>query len=147
MALDAVSPFGWGLFVVLLLLGAWSFAGWLVGLFQSACQLILFRSALADRESSRHSSLPGEGGHDRPLTMSRTALPSSVCTSLSSSARAVVRRFDPPLLALPVAAIDPAPAFDAFGAGVELMVFTALFTIGALLVVNWIIRAMRSSNN
>lgn len=44
------------------------------------------------------------------------------------------------------AAIDPAPNFSAFSAGVELAIFTALFTIGSLLVLNWIIKTMRSSN-
>ena len=45
-----------------------------------------------------------------------------------------------------VAAINPAPDFDSFTAGLELMVFTALFTIGALLVLNWIVKMMRGSD-
>lgn len=45
-----------------------------------------------------------------------------------------------------LAAIDPSPNFSAFGAGVELGIFTALFTIASLLVVNWIVKTMRSSN-
>lgn len=52
--------------------------------------------------------------------------------------------FAVPLLA---AAIDPAPNFSAFGAGVELMVFVALFTVGALLTLNWIIKTIRGSSN
>jgi hypothetical protein len=39
--------------------------------------------------------------------------------------------------------IDPAPNLSAFTAGVELMFFVALFTIGALLVLNWIVKTMR----
>lgn len=50
------------------------------------------------------------------------------------------------VVALPLlAAIDPSPNFSAFGAGVELGIFTALFTISSLLVVNWIVKTMRSS--
>lgn len=50
-------------------------------------------------------------------------------------------------LAVPLlAAIDPSPDFGAFGAGVELGIFTALFTISSLLVLNWIVKTMRSSN-
>jgi hypothetical protein len=59
------------------------------------------------------------------------------------------RRLDRVPLLTPVgviAAIDPSPNFSAFGAGVELGIFTALFTIGSLLVVNWIVKTMRSSN-
>jgi len=52
----------------------------------------------------------------------------------------------PLALALPLfAVIDPSPNFSAFGAGVELGIFTALFTISSLLVVNWIVKTMRSS--
>jgi hypothetical protein len=49
------------------------------------------------------------------------------------------------LLSPALAAIDPSPDFGSFTAGVELMVFVALFTIGAFLVVNWIIKTMRGS--
>jgi hypothetical protein len=45
-----------------------------------------------------------------------------------------------------LAAIDAGPKLSAFGAGLEIMVFAAVFTIGALLVVNWIIKTMRSSD-
>lgn len=45
-----------------------------------------------------------------------------------------------------LAAIDAAPNLSAFGAGLEIMIFAALFTVGALLVVNWIIKTMRSSD-
>lgn len=48
-----------------------------------------------------------------------------------------------PVLSPSLAAIDPSPNFEAFASGIELMVFTALFTIGALLVLNWIIKTMR----
>ena len=48
-------------------------------------------------------------------------------------------------IAAPLAAIDTGPDFGAFGAGVELMVFTALFAIAALVVLNWILKTMRSS--
>jgi hypothetical protein len=45
-----------------------------------------------------------------------------------------------------LAAIDPAPDLGSFVAGVELGIFTALLVISALLVVNWIVKTMRSSN-
>jgi hypothetical protein len=52
----------------------------------------------------------------------------------------------PLALALPLlGAIDPSPNFPAFGAGVELGFFIALFTISSLLVLNWIVKTMRSS--
>lgn len=41
---------------------------------------------------------------------------------------------------------DPGPDLESFGAGVEISIFTALFTIGSLLVVNWIVKTMRSSS-
>ncbi len=42
-------------------------------------------------------------------------------------------------------AISPAPDLGAFTAGLEVMVFTALFTVSALLVLMWIIKMMRGS--
>jgi hypothetical protein len=49
-------------------------------------------------------------------------------------------------LAFPLAAIDPSPNLSAFGAGVEIMIFTVLFSIGALLVLNWIIKTIKGSS-
>jgi hypothetical protein len=46
---------------------------------------------------------------------------------------------------LTVAVMDSAPNLSAFSAGIELAIFTALFTISSLLVVSWIIKTMRSS--
>jgi hypothetical protein len=39
-----------------------------------------------------------------------------------------------------------APNLDAFTAGIEVEIFVVLFTIGALLIVNWVVRIMGSSN-
>jgi hypothetical protein len=50
------------------------------------------------------------------------------------------------LLAVPIGAIDPAPNMSAFGAGLEVIVFTILFGIGSLLVLNWVIKTMRGSD-
>ena len=41
--------------------------------------------------------------------------------------------------------VETAPDFEAFGLGLELIVFAALFGIGATLVLNWIIKTMRGS--
>lgn len=50
-----------------------------------------------------------------------------------------------PALVAPLAVVEAAPDIGAFSAGVELGIFTALFTISSLLVVNWIVKTMRSS--
>ena len=44
-----------------------------------------------------------------------------------------------------LAAIDPSPDLSAFAAGVELIVFVVLFTISSFVVLNWILKTMRSS--
>ena len=149
----SVTALGWCLLVVLLLLGSWEGARLIV----SACQWFLKGSALADPDSSRPRSLPGEGGHDLPARHGPHHRPSSVGALLSSPPPArsqadlesAARRLDRlPLVspALALAAIDPSPNLPAFRAGVELGVFTALFTISSLLVVNWIVKTMRSSS-
>ncbi len=44
-----------------------------------------------------------------------------------------------------LALVEAAPDFEAFGLGLELIVFAALFAIGATLVLNWIVKTMRGS--
>lgn len=43
-------------------------------------------------------------------------------------------------------AIDQAPDLDAFGLGVEVMIFVALFTALGLFAVNWIMKTIRGSD-
>jgi hypothetical protein len=40
---------------------------------------------------------------------------------------------------------DPAPNMEAFLAGTEIVIFAVLFTIASFVVLNWIVKTMRSS--
>lgn len=128
------------------LLGLAFFEG--LRLARSACQCFFSPRPLLGRGVSSTCSLPGEGdddglsseqpnqyrsSHGRLLS---SPLPACSSADLGSAA----------FLPLALAAIDTAPNLSAFTAGLELAVFTALFTIGALLAVNWIVKTMRSSN-
>lgn len=140
--------------LVVALVEAWRVAS-------SACQWFLSLSAYADRGSSSTSSLPGEGGHDGPpasrpqgyvSSQGRhlSSPPPDCCASDHESDDRDPRTDEPhPLwLASPLpllAAIDPTPDFSAFGAGVELIVFVVLFTISSFVVLNWVLKTMRSS--
>lgn len=139
------TPFVVAALVALLVLAAWEWVRFL----QSVYQWFLERSARADRDSVSSSSLPGEGGHEGPPAEQSDQYRSSHGRLLSSPHPARCSA-DPEsgVFAVPaaLAAIDPNPDFSAFGAGVELMIFTALFTIGALLVLNWIIKTMRAGD-
>lgn len=142
--LGLLSPFGWLLFGFIVLAGAWQASAWIV----SACQWLFHRFCSPKPGVSPTCSSPGEGSHDSPPAIGHTTslpragdlhsspLPASSSADLESAVF---------LAPVSLAAIDPAPDFDAFGAGVELVVFTVLFTIGSFLVLNWIIRTMRSS--
>lgn len=127
--------------VVVALFEAWRIA-------RSACQWFFGRSAHADRESSCTSSPPGEGGHDRPLAPRPQRYVTTQGRHLSSPAparRSADLESAAFLAPLSIAAIDPSPDFAAFGAGVELIVFVVLFTIGSFVVLNWVLKTMRSS--
>ena len=114
----------------------------------SACQWCAKQPAFSRLCLSSSSSPPGEGdpcgasdnephhyrsSHGRLLS---SHPPASSSADLES---AVI------VAPLTLAAIDPAPNLSAFSAGVELAIFIALFTISSLLVLNWIIKTMRSS--
>lgn len=94
-----------------------------------------FRRPLLGRWSSWLSRISALAEHGPDAVLPRKSPPHSRPTRL-------------PFLpaALPLGAIDPSPNFGAFASGVELMVFTALFTISVLLVLNWIIKTMKGSN-
>jgi hypothetical protein len=96
-------------------------------------------------DTSPPSRPPGEGAHDGPQHHEPDRPPFSRATFLSSPspASSSADLGSAAVFAPGVAAIDPSPSFEAFGAGLELMVFTALFTICGLLVLNWILKTMR----
>ncbi len=116
--------------------------------FLSACQWFLKQPAFSRLCLSPRCSPPGEGDHDGPSAeqphgyrsthgrLLSSPLPASSSADLESAAL---------VAPLTLAAIDPAPNLSAFSAGVELAIFIALFTISSLLVLNWIIKTMRSS--
>lgn len=130
----------------------------------SACQFFgaLLRASSRPAGCTATAAPPSKAGlavdhHDGPPTDQPDGYRSSHGRHLSSPPLArgqadlesAARRLDRLPLLTPVgviAAIDPSPNLGAFGAGVELGIFTALFTIGSLLVVNWIVKTMRSSN-
>jgi hypothetical protein len=161
-----VNTFGWVFLGVLLLLGSWSLAGQLVLLpgrvwryvrwWFSACQWLFSSRPFSGREVTSTCSLPGEGVHDGPSTeQPHPDLPSdgALHSSPPPACSCPAPRWLPcncrpdaiPVLGVPLAAIDPSPHFGAFTSGVEIIVFTALFTISSLLVVGWIVKTMRSS--
>lgn len=115
---------------------------------RSACQWFFSPRPLLGRGVSPTSSLPGEGDHDGPIPEQPRQYRSSHGRLLSSPlpARCSADLESAAVLPLTLAAIDPSPNLSAFSAGIELAIFTALFTISSLLVVNWIIKTMRSSN-
>ena len=106
-----------------------------VRIVRSVYQLVLAAIAPSDRESVRPASSP-QAGHDGPVLARPDARVPSAGNLHSSSY----------VLAVPLAAIDPAPNMSAFGAGLEVIVFTVLFSISALLALNWIIKTMRGSD-
>src|SRR4051794_3939526 len=106
-----------------------------VRILRSVYQLGLPGIAPSDRQSARPASSP-QAGHDSPA-LAEPHRHASSRGYLHSS---------PPVLAVPLAAIDPAPNMSAFGAGLEVIVFTVLFSISALLVLNWIIKTMKGSD-
>lgn len=134
-----------GLLVALVVVGIFEAARILV----SACQWFFSSRPFSGRGVSPTCSLPGEGGHDGPTASHPQHYRSTHGRLLSSPSPA---RCTPDLesggrtwMLLPLGIIDTAPNLSAFSAGIELAVFTALFTIGSLLVLNWIIKTMRSS--
>jgi hypothetical protein len=136
-----------GLVLALLVLGIWEASRIMV----SACQWFLSRRPFSGRRVTSTCSLPGEGDHDgltRPqpkqyrTTHGRSlSSPSPACCTPDLESGGVTHRLLAPFAL--VAAIDPAPNMDAFGAGVQIMVFTALATIAALVVIAWIVKTMR----
>lgn len=120
------------------------------GALASACQWFFSRRPLLGRRVSLTSSLPGEGDYDGPQREQphfyRTihgrllSSPLDACRTADLESAAIA-----PLL--PLAAITSAPDGEAFGLGVEVMVFTVLATIAALVVVNWIVKTMRSGDS
>jgi hypothetical protein len=117
-------------------------------IFLSACQWCLKQPAFSRLCLSSSRSLPGEGHHDGPCTEQPRAYRSSHGRLLSSSSPASSSAdLESAAIVAPLtlAAIDPAPNLSAFSAGVELAIFIALFTISSLLVLNWIVKTMRSS--
>jgi hypothetical protein len=113
----------------------------------SACQWCFSRRPFLGRRVTPTCSLPGEGDHDGPTSEQPRQYRSSHGRLLSSQppARRSSDLESAAIVPLTLAAIDPSPNLSAFSAGIELAIFTALFTIGSLLVLNWIIKTMRSS--
>lgn len=141
-----------------------------VGLFESyrisvsACQFFfaLLRASFRPAGGSSTAAPPSKAGlavdlHGGPPTdqpdLYRSShghlLSSPIPARSSADLESAARRLNGLPAVTPIgvlAAIDAAPNFSAFGAGVELGIFTGLFTIASLLVVNWIVKTMRSSN-
>jgi hypothetical protein len=124
------------------------FEAWCIAL--SACQWFLSRRPLLGRRVTPTCSLPGEGGHDGSQAAQSRRYATSHGRSLSSpppASSSADRESAVGLLPLSfsLGAIDPSPDLSAFGAGVELIVFVVLFTISTFVVLNWVLKTMRSS--
>jgi hypothetical protein len=117
--------------VAILILAAWLW----VDIVLSACQWFLFR--LGQSRDTVKPASPPQGDAEGPFDPGPDPR--------------VFGRKDPhsspylPAVGF-LGAIDPSPNFSAFGAGLELIVFATLFTIGGLLVLNWIIKTMKGSD-
>jgi len=133
---------------------AWWLAGLLLQGAKPRSARLSFQRPLLGRWSTWLSGLRALASHGPDAFLSRRSrphscpLPARCAADLESAERDPRSDWPHPLWsASPVlAAIEVAPNLGAFVAGLELMVFTALFTIGALLVLNWIIKTMRSSD-
>lgn len=151
---------GVALLVALLVVGAWSIARGVIGYARwvySVYQYLFTRPWRVFSRPAGGSSTavpPSKAGpavdrHEGPVAEQPDAYLTSQGRHLSSPlpARCTADLESAAVLAfLPIGAIDPAPDLGAFAAGVELVIFTTLFTIMTFLVVNWIVKTMRGSD-